>query len=70
MPRETPVTTKNRIAARAVVRVLRHKSLFWKTAPMSVAWLGLALMSIGSGPWSTKDLACMAVLLVCGVWRG
>ena len=54
---------------RAAARVWRDNYFLRKFAPMSVAWVGLVIMSFGSGPWSAKDLAWLAVLLFCGFWR-
>jgi hypothetical protein len=55
---------------RAAARVWRDNYFLRNFAPMSVAWAGLVYMSVGTAPWSGKDLAWLAVLLFCALWRG
>jgi hypothetical protein len=65
--------TSDKGKAQSGLRVLSHAwrdSYFLrKSAQLSVAWLGLAIQSAKSGPWSVYDLAFLVVLLGFGLWR-
>ena len=54
---------------RAALRVWRDCGFLRKIAQMSLAWFGLAALSAGAAPWSGKDLAWLALLLVASLWR-
>ena len=47
----------------------RERAYFREAAQLSLAWLGLALLSAQTGPWSAGDLILLAALLGVGVWR-
>ena len=62
MPRATPDTiSPNAIKpegrVRAAMRAWRDCGFLRKLAQMSLAWLGLAVLSAGAQPWSGKDIA-------------
>jgi hypothetical protein len=67
--RTTLDTSRPEGRVRAAIRAWRDCGFLRKTAQMSLAWLGLAALSAGAAPWSDKDLAWLAVLLVASFWR-
>ncbi len=69
MSRATLKTPKAEGPVRTAIRAWRDCGFLRKTAQMSLAWLGLAVLSAGAEPWSGKDLAWLAVLLVASFWR-
>lgn len=69
MSRATPDTIRPEGRVRTAIRVWRDCYFLRKSAQMSLAWLGLAVIGAGTGPWSGKDLAWLVVLLGCSLWR-
>ena len=69
MSKAMPQTTGPQGRVRAAIRAWRDCGFLRKTAQMSLAWMGLAVLSAGAEPWSGKDLACLALLLVASFWR-
>jgi len=70
MPRPLPVTTKPVGKVGVALRAWRGSYILRNGLQMFLAWLGLALLSARAEPWSGLDLACLAVLIVCSLWRG
>lgn len=54
---------------RVLSQAWRDSYFLRKSAQLSVAWLGLAILSARSGPWSVNDLIFLVVLLGVGLWR-
>jgi len=50
-------------------RAWRDSYFLRKSAQLSVAWLGLAIISARTGPWSVYDLVFLVVLLGFALWR-
>ena len=67
--RQTPETGKSESGLRVLSRAWRDSYFLRKSAQLSVAWLGLAIISARSGPWSVNDLLLLFVLLGIGLWR-
>lgn len=70
MSRTLLVTAKPEGKVRAALRAWRDSYVLRNSARMSLALLGLAVLSARPEPWSGKDLAFLMVLIVCSVWRG
>ena len=67
--RQTPESGKFESGLRVLSRAWRDSYFLRKSAQLSVAWLGLAVISARSGPWSITDLLLLFVLLGIGLWR-
>ena len=60
---------KSESGLRALSRAWRDSYFLRKSAQLSIAWLGLAIISARSAPWSVNDILVLAVLLGFGLWR-
>ncbi|HKR88556.1 MAG TPA: hypothetical protein VJS38_10305 [Phenylobacterium sp.] len=67
--RQTPEKGKSESGLRVLTRAWRDSYFLRKSAQLSVAWLGLAIIAARSGPWSVSDLIVLVVLLGFGLWR-
>ena len=67
--RQTSDKGKAQSGLRVLSQAWRDSYFLRKSAQLSVAWLGLAIQSAKSGPWSVYDLAFLVVLLGFGLWR-
>lgn len=65
---QTPEKDKAESGLRVLTRAWRDSYFLRKSAQLSVAWLGLAIISARSGPWSVNDLLVLVVLLGIGLW--
>lgn len=68
-PRQTRESDKSESGLRVLTRAWRDSYFLRKSAQLSVAWLGLAIISARTGPWSISDLVLLAVLGGIGLWR-
>ena len=69
MSRQSPAKGKSESGLRVLTRAWRDSYFLRKSAQLSVAWLGLAILSARSGPWTVNDLLFLAVLLMISLWR-
>lgn len=67
--RRSPEEGKSEGGLSTLSRAWRDSYFLRKSAQLSVAWLGLAILSAQTGPWSISDLLVLAVLLGIGLWR-
>ena len=67
--RQTQENGKSESGLRVLSRAWRDSYFLRKSAQLSVAWLGLAVISARSGPWSITNLLLLFVLLGIGLWR-
>ena len=69
MARQSPDKGKSESGLSTLSRAWRDSYFLRKSAQLSVAWLGLAILSAQTGPWSVNDLMVLGVLLGIGLWR-
>lgn len=69
MSRQLPRKGKSDNGLRVLTRAWRDSYFLRKSAQLSVVWLGLAVISARSAPWSVGDVVLLVVLLAFGLWR-
>ena len=67
--RQTPGEGRSESGLSVLSRAWRDSYFLRKSAQLSVAWLGLAIISARTGPWSVYDLVFLVVLLGFALWR-
>jgi hypothetical protein len=67
--RQGPEEGKSESGLSTLTRAWRDSYFLRKSAQLSVAWLGLAILSAQSGPWSASDLLVLVGLLGISLWR-